>query len=123
MLRSSAKRSFTRPRDSRTKIVPVKYFVQQKCHIINYLLGVTIARKMLPNVQPRHLTHLNILIFIPLMYQSCIFSVHCIFGAAFFWYFIENKNAIGPIVTELGKFTDFLSHEHKIIVISLFRCD
>ena len=39
------------------------------------------------------------------------------------WYFIENKNAIGPIVTELGKFTDFLSHEHKIIVISLFRCD
>ena len=29
MLRFLAKRSFTRPRDSRTKILPAKYFVQQ----------------------------------------------------------------------------------------------
>ena len=36
---------------------------------------------------------------------------HCMFGAAFVWYFIGIKNAI---VAELGKFTDFVSYDHSI---------
>ena len=52
MLRFLAKRSFTRPRDSRTKILPVKYFAQRKCHIINYLL-TAIARSVQRNIRPR----------------------------------------------------------------------
>ena len=98
-----------------------------------------------PNVQSIHHK-----LFIPLMYQSRIFSLHyflsdyvfhracdatsgaiCklssldgIFGAAFSHafslYFIKLKNAI---VAELGRFNEFLSHERERIVISLFRCN
>ena len=54
------------------------------------------------------------------LFRGCIKVAffHCISGAAFFRYFIKIKNAI---VAELGKFTDFLSHEHESIVISLFH--
>ena len=48
----SKARSFTRPRDSRTKLLPVKYFAQQKCHIIDYLL-TSLARSVQRNIRPR----------------------------------------------------------------------
>ena len=52
MLRFLAKRSQRSTHDSRTKILPVKYFVQLKCHIINYLL-TSLARSVQRNIRPR----------------------------------------------------------------------